>query len=101
MKRSKVGAEIVGRAFRGADNIVRWVYAQSTRGLLHLRWLDEPSGVWYSAGTANPKDHRLGQEVQMSPKIGDEYLWCGPLGTVAAYRLTDSPRQLVRALPSA
>lgn len=95
-RKSKRGADLVGRAFRGPDGIVRWVHAQSTRGLLHLRWLDELSGVWFSGGTADPRTlgletWPLRDEVPLAPKMGETFKLCGALGTTTTYRLTDAP----------
>ena len=91
MPRPKAGADLVGRAFRGPDGIVRWVHAQSTRGLLHLRWLDELSNTWFAGGGLNPKDApaTLCEEVPLAPKMGDTFMLCGPLGTRTKYRVTE------------
>ena len=96
MPRAKRGADLIGRAFRGPDGVVRWVHAQSTRGLLHVRWLDELSGVWFSGGTVNPWDISseawpLRDEVPLAPKMGETFRLCGALGMTTTYRLTDAP----------
>ena len=96
MPRAKRGADLIGRAFRGPDGVVRWVHAQSTRGLLHLRWLNETSGVWFAGGTIIPRDMTsekwpLRDEVPLAPKMGDVFKLCGALGTTTTYRLTDAP----------
>lgn len=92
MPRAKRGAEFIGRAFRGPDGVVRWVHAQSTRGLLHVRWLDESGEVWFSGATLNVKEMGtekwpLCDEVP-APQPGDTFVLCGALGYNVRYRLT-------------
>lgn len=78
------GPEMVGRAWRCLDGVVRWVIDRTaSTGNLHVLWLGEDTGVWYPGGCYHPKDLlaligplNLAHEYK-PPQPGEEYTYCG------------------------
>lgn len=88
----RLGADLVGRAFRCRDGVVRWVVGQtsSTRNL-HLRWLAEGSNVWHHGGSVHPKswlaDERGGPETEVAtPVPGETYVYISLAATRTTFR---------------
>ena len=76
----------LGKAFRGADGIVRWVLTRSRRRQTYrVLWLDERENVWYFGGTVKVAEWQ-GGEPYPAPQPGDPYQLCGALGTVRTAR---------------
>lgn len=92
-RKPRAGADLVGRAFRCKDGIVRWVFAQTaSTGNLHIRWLSEEDGVWHMGGMRDPKkwptaEHDAPGDEFPAPQPGDRFKLCGALGTVSEYML--------------
>lgn len=90
--RIRLGADLVGRAFRCRDGVVRWVVGQtpSTRNL-HLRWFAEDSEVWHHGGSVHPKswlaDERGGPDAEVpTPRPGETYVYIGLTATRTTFR---------------
>lgn len=79
--------EVVGTAWRCRDGLVRWFHHVSERGLLHIRWLDEPSGVWHDGGTVRGDRWQSTGTVEQvaAPVAGDCYSLSGATGIVSKY----------------
>lgn len=78
------GPEMVGRAWRCLDGVVRWVIDRTaSTGNLHILWLGEDTGVWYPGGCYTAKEMRaaiglLGPDTEYKPpQPGEEYTYCG------------------------
>ena len=56
MPRQKLGADLLGKAWRCKDGVIRWAFAQtpSTRNL-HIYWLAEDVQVWQQGGMRDPR----------------------------------------------
>lgn len=74
-------AALVGRAFRCADGLVRWITHHSARRYYTLLWLDEPSNTWHSGGIVKAAKWEGGEEVA-PPRPGERYRLAGAMGTV-------------------
>lgn len=77
-------SQLVGRAFRCGDGIVRWIVGLSTRDYFSLLWLDESDGrrVWHGGGIEKIDRWQGGEEVP-APRPGDRYQLAGPTGLVS------------------
>lgn len=85
MKRAdrEAAAQLVGKAFRCPDGLVRWITGLSTRGYYSMLWLDEKSNTWFSGGIAKvQKWHEWygGAEEAPAPQAGESYLLAGAMG---------------------
>lgn len=90
MPKLKPGAEYVGRAFRCADGLIRWVTDQSQRGYLRFLWLDEQENVWREGSKAT-LDRWTGawapvEEVR-APQHGETYERALTFGGRCTYRV--------------
>lgn len=74
----------VGRAYRCADGIVRWVTHRSRRGYFHLLWLEEERGVWFDGGKMKRGDATFaafeGAAHYPAPGPGETYTKIGVYG---------------------
>lgn len=88
------GPAMVGRAWRCADGVIRWVVGRTaSTGNLHVLWLGEDSGVWYPGGTRKPKDWQQDErggplEEVKAPQPGEEYAYCGYTGLRTTRRVS-------------
>lgn len=71
----------VGKAYRGADGIVRWVTSLSTRGVYSLLWLDEKNNTWWYGGKVRATEWASvdGHEV-VAPQPDETYRKYGVFG---------------------
>jgi hypothetical protein len=76
----------VGKAYRGADGVLRWVYHRSTRGFFHIRWKDEESGRWNSGGIVS-RANWCGGEVSPAPLPGSAVTLVGATGLAESYQV--------------
>ena len=85
--RPESGRVELGRAYRCADGIVRWVVHRSRRGYFHLLWLVAKleRGVWYSGGKMKSGDATFAAfsnaEPYPAPQPGETYVQMGVYGT--------------------
>lgn len=72
--------QLVGRAFRCDDGLVRWIiYLSTRRGYFSVLWRDDESEVWHSGGIIRADKWRGGQEVR-APQPGETYRLVGATG---------------------
>jgi hypothetical protein len=71
----------VGRAYLFPDGLVRWVVAESVRGLFRVLWLDSTRGVWCSGSRYRLRDWPACVEA-LAPKRGERVKVEGPMGLV-------------------
>lgn len=83
----------VGRAYRCADGIVRWVTHRSTRGYYHLLWLEEERNVWFEGGKMKDGDATFAAfeeaEIHSAPRPGEAYTKMGVYGRPRECRVPD------------
>lgn len=77
----ETAARLVGKAFRGADGLVRWITSLSTRHYYTLLWLDEQSQTWFAGGIVKVSNWEGGAEVT-APQPGERYRRAGATGLV-------------------
>lgn len=78
--------QFVGRAFRGADGLVRWIRNLSVRGYFSVNWLDETRDVWFDGGIYKADRFPLENEVP-APRVGDTFKLGGAMGLIEEYTI--------------
>jgi hypothetical protein len=76
--------QLVGRAFRCSDGLIRWITHLSTRRYYSLLWLNEAEGVWYSGGIVKANQWEGGEEVP-APQPGQPYRIAGATGVIRTF----------------
>jgi hypothetical protein len=76
--------QLVGRAFRCSDGLIRWITHLSTRRYYSLLWLNEAEGVWYSGGIVKANRWEGGEEVP-APQPGQPYRIASATGVIRTF----------------
>ena len=88
MPKSSKGQELIGRAFRfNEDGIIRYVTGMSTRGYLHMLWMDEATATWFTGYPILFTEWMKISKTEVIPPVGNQ-LVCGVTGIVSERDIT-------------
>lgn len=91
MPRQRLGADLLGKAWRCKDGVVRWAYGQtpSTRNL-HIYWLAEDVQIWQHGGMRDPRTWSTAVDAPVeeypAPQPGERFT-VGGMGGPIVYEL--------------
>ena len=81
--------KLIGRAFRfEEDGIIRYVTGLSTRGYLHMLWLNEATTTWFTGYPILFTEWTDIKMVEVTPPEGKQKR-CGVLGSISERKLTE------------
>lgn len=76
--------EVVGRAFRCPDGLIRWITHLSTRNYYSVLWRYEYEDVWHGGGIYKANKWEGGEEVA-APQPGEPYRMAGATGIISEW----------------